>query len=762
MSTGQLAGPVLAAALAYARLGWCVLPLVPLDKKPTMKSGKEHAAATTDADTIRGWWTNGQQHDVAILAGARSELVVLDVDPRNGGHTSLATLVAKHGELPVTVEARTGGGGAHYYFAHPGGAIETWHPGEGLDLQADGGHLVKAPPSGHKSGTPYSWAPGRGPDDVPLAPLPAWLVKPKPEPRPRPTYTAPAMIAPDRLARYGAAVLNGEADDLARTLPGNRNKRLNDAGLKCGHYIPHILERGRVEAELFAACETNGNRLVDDKGVIAVRDTIKSGIEAGMREPRYPVDYGRDNGRPLRLVDRNGMVARNEAPMLTAEAFHLSDIGNAERLVRRHGRDLRYCRAWRKWLAWDGTRWTRDGNSEAERRAKETMRSVPAEAEQLEDGERRKAINWGLRSETDQRIRAMLNRAAVEPGIEVEPAQLDANPWLLGVLNGTVDLRTGKRLPHDRADLMTKLAPVEYDPAAKHAVWDAFLERMVPNSNVRNFLQRAAGYSLTGDTGEEVLFFVYGPTSAGKSTYTEALKKALGDYGTTADFSAFLRKRNDDGGPRNEIAALAGARMVLSLEMDEGRSLAEALVKNLTGGDTVKARFLYQEGFEFRPAFKLWLVANHKPKANAEDDAIWRRILLVPFEVSLPAAERNRAVKLALTSDPQAQAAILAWAVAGCLKWQKEGLNPPAEVVQATEAYRLECDHAGPFIDDCFLLDPHGRVAAGEVRRCYEAWCKSNGEKPVAQKSLAAALERHGLRSGRERGGRFWEGISPR
>jgi len=200
--------------------------------------------------------------------------------------------------------------------------------------------------------------------------------------------------------------------------------------------------------------------------------------------------------------------------------------------------------------------------------------------------------------------------------------------------------------------------------------------------------------------------------------------------------------------------------MVLSLEVDEGRHLAEALIKNLTGGDTVSARFLYHEAFEFRPDFKLWLVANHKPRANAADDAIWRRIRLIPFEVSLAPDERDPRVKETLTTDPQARSAVFAWAVRGSLAWQLDGLNPPTEVLRATEAYRQECDHVGPFLADCFNRAPHGRVSAAELRRRYVEWCDASGERPVHQTKLAAALERHGLRTGRDGRMRYWEGIS--
>ncbi len=290
-------------------------------------------------------------------------------------------------------------------------------------------------------------------------------------------------------------------------------------------------------------------------------------------------------------------------------------------------------------------------------------------------------------------------------------------------------MKPGELREHRREDLITKLAPVEYDPEARLDLWDRFLaEATGGDQELMRFLQRAAGYSLTGETDEEKLFFVHGPAAAGKSTFLEALKAAMGDYAQTADFETFLA-RQQVGGPRNDVARLAGARLVISIEVDEGKRLAEGLVKTLTGGDTVTARFMYRESFEFKPQMKLWLAANHAPKVSDDDEAMWRRILRVPFERVIPKEKRDPKVKATLRDPEIAGPAILAWAVQGCLTWQREGLGVPPIVEQATSAYRLDNDPLREFFASCCVFGPTKTVTVSDLNNEYESWCNDNRER---------------------------------
>jgi putative DNA primase/helicase len=287
----------------------------------------------------------------------------------------------------------------------------------------------------------------------------------------------------------------------------------------------------------------------------------------------------------------------------------------------------------------------------------------------------------------------MLARAQAERGVAITHNALEVDPWRLTVMNGTLDLRTGEMGEHRREDLYTRFVPVEYDPVAECREWLVFLNRVLNgNEELIAFLQRAMGYSLTGSTGEQCLFFLHGSGANGKSTFLEILRALLGDYAVQADFATFLENRND--GPRNDIARLFGARVVTSSEVGEGKKVNESLVKSLTGTDRVAARFLYAEAFEFLPTFKLWLAANHKPVIRGTDTAIWRRIRLVPFTVEIPEGERDPELPNRLRAELPG---ILAWAVQGCLLWLESGLGVPDQVRAATDAYRRESDILGAF-----------------------------------------------------------------
>jgi putative DNA primase/helicase len=428
----------------------------------------------------------------------------------------------------------------------------------------------------------------------------------------------------------------------------------------------------------------------------------------------------------------------------SADATPCTDLGNAERLVRRHGRDLRWCGEWGTWLVWDGARWAKDLTGEVMRRAKETVRAIVDEAQLItQEDTRRKLLAHAVASEKASRIDAMIRLAQTEAGIPVTLAELDDRPFLLNCRNGTLDLRAGQLGPHRREDLLTRCIAVDYVHGARSEVWDRFLwESQGGSEAMVAFLQRAAGYSLTGDTREEKLFFVHGPPAAGKSTFLEAIKATLGEYAKTADFETFLAQTRG-GGPNHDVARLAGARFVVSIEVDEGKRLAEGLVKSLTGGDTITARFLYQGLFEFRPAFKLWLAANHAPKVKDDDAAMWRRILRIPFERTVPKERRDPAVKATLLDREASGPAILAWLAEGCAAWLAGGLRVPQEIEQATEAYRAEMDPLAAFFSERVEFHPEATVARSVLREAYDTWVKEAGTGvPLSPKRFAERLRR--------------------
>ena len=434
-----------------------------------------------------------------------------------------------------------------------------------------------------------------------------------------------------------------------------------------------------------------------------------------------------------------------------------TDLGNSERLVARHGRDLHYCFDFGKWLCWDGVRWAIDRNGDALDKAKDTARAMLAEAATLADREdARKLAAWSFKSQARERLAAALFLA--QPDVSVLPEQLDTRPWLLNVANGTVDLRSGQLRPADRADLLTKSAPVVYDPAAKCEQWLAFLDRIFAgNQEIIRYVQKAAGYSLTGLDTEECFFVLHGTGQNGKSTVVETLSALLGtDYAQQATPDLLMQKKQERHA--TELAVLRGARLVASVETGQGKRLNEVLIKSMTGGDRIRANFMHQDTFEFRPEFKVWLSTNHKPVITGTDLGIWRRIRLIPFAVKIPDEERDGAFKARLR-EPAALAGILNWAIQGALLWQREGLKPPQEVSDATQAYREEMDVLAAWISDCCVVNKRAEASAADLYRSYVQWREANGERAETQTSFGLRLTERGFERVKRRNGIFWLGI---
>jgi len=438
---------------------------------------------------------------------------------------------------------------------------------------------------------------------------------------------------------------------------------------------------------------------------------------------------------------------------------HRTDMGNAGRFARRYRDRLRYVRG-RGWFVWDGRRWALDESGTVERMAKAVVRDLHREVAGIEDQEQRKAASrWAFRSESNERLRAMVDLAASE--LPLRPDQLDADPWLLNVENGTIDLRTGTLRPHEPADHLSKLAPVVYDPEARAPTWDAVLERIFGGDpELINYVQRAVGYTLVGNTSEQALFFVHGTGANGKTTFLETVRVALGEYATQAAFSTFLSQRQQ--GPRNDLARLQGARFVAAAETNAGAQLDESVLKQLTGSDAITARYLYKEAFEFHPQFTIWLAANHKPAILGKDHAIWRRIRMIPFTVTIPEEERDPALLEKLKAE---RAGILRWAVEGCVAWQRDGLQAAEAVRQATEGYRAEMDSLAAFVQERCVIAAESQVRSQELYDAYEEWARARGDVADSQRTFNEQLAAYN--SGRIRklktGGVFvWRGIELR
>ncbi len=449
-----------------------------------------------------------------------------------------------------------------------------------------------------------------------------------------------------------------------------------------------------------------------------------------------------------------------------AEAMHsfrdfaLTDLGNAERLVARHGNDLRFCQTLGGWLCWDGKRWRLDVTGEADRRAKATARAIAdEEARNLEGKERDYRLDHGRRSESDQRIRAMLSRARVELSITVEAAAFDADDGALNCENGTLDLRTGILRPHRREALCSKLAPTAYNPAARCEAWERFLaEATGGDLELGSFLQRAAGYSLSGDTREDSILLLHGPGGSGKSTILEALRATLGDYASVIPFEALVA-REAGHGPREAIVSLVGARLAIASEVEPGRRFRAGLLKALSGGDTLFAHKKYAHGFQFKARCKLWLACNVPPDLDADDNAAWRRVRAIPF-LRVPAKPDLRLRQRLQEAD--ARAAVLAWAFQGLVQWREQGLGSCGAVREATAGYRRESNHLAEFIESVCVLTPTAWTPTATLRAAFDRFSERAGEN-VSPRAFAFGLTAAGCqaKSRRDRGAvvRGWLGI---
>lgn len=456
------------------------------------------------------------------------------------------------------------------------------------------------------------------------------------------------------------------------------------------------------------------------------------------------------------------LVAHGEpAPELEIEPpqeySRKTETALAEAFIARHGEKLRYVGQWGKWLVWDGTRWALDAQGDVQRLLKETLRDELARAEKEEDAAAVKAV---LGAESRNRRESVVALARYEAPVQAAPEALDADPWAFNVANGTLDLRTGKLLPHDRGALCTKASSIRYDPAAESPLWQDFLWRVFSaKPDVITFVQRAVGYSLTGSVAEQCLFVLWGSGANGKSTFLNALLSLLGDYGRSGVQDLLVAKAHESH--PTELADLFGQRFVVFQETQEGQRFDESKVKALTGGDKVKARRMREDFWEFSPTHKLWLGTNHRPNIRGTDTAIWRRIRLVPFSVTIPPDERDGKLADKLRAELPG---ILQWAVQGCLEWQRKGLQPPREVTEAVEEYRREEDRLQAFIDECCVQKPGNCVASGFLYSAYQRWAENGGEKPMNKILFSRRIAEKGFgldRIGHERT-RTWSGLALR
>jgi putative DNA primase/helicase len=683
---------------SYLEKGWLLLPLRPFNKEPLTAHGVKDASA--DPAIVEGWLERWPSMNIGVACGVKSNLVAIDIDQPLGEDSWRQLCDGR--PVPDTVENLTGGGGRQLLFQHPGGNIRNavgLAGLPGLDVRAGGGYIV-VPPSVHPNGKRYLWEASSDPASVSVADPPDWLVVE---------------------LRNGSVPMRAEGAAPAVITEGNRNAHLT--GVAGGFR--------RIGAEY---------------------ETIKAALVAENAKCQPPL-----SDAELDTIARS--VSRYD-PTNALLTLRRTDSGNAERFVHLYGELLRYCADFGHWLVWDETRWRRDDQRIVLALGQAMLLQMYQHGQAIQDDKERGTFMAYVAS-VDRlgKMQAAIEWASANRKVAVRPEDLDRNTGLFNLRNGTYDLKAGEFREHRSEELITRLAGTQYDPAATCPRWTRFLEEIFPDDPYsRVFVQQAVGYSLTGDTREQCLFIFYGPGLNGKSTLLETIVDLLGSYAVRTPVETLMIRRGDV--IPNDLARLKGARLVHSAETESGRRLAESLVKSLTGGDTIVARFLHAEFFEFRPTFKLFLATNHRPVIRGQDLAIWRRIRLVPFTVCFPPERQDKDLAAKLRQELPG---ILNWALKGYQDWQTNGLSLPPAVSEATESYRTAMDTLSDFLDECCVTEKAGQVAAQVLYEAYRKYCEKTGDRIASRKALGMQLEERGYQAVRRAGGqRVWLHISLR
>ena len=573
---------------------------------------------------------------------------------------------------------------------------------------------------------------------------------------------------PEEASRYALDVLAQQASFVRAAPDGEQEKTLNNAAYRMGHLV--------------------------GAGVISVEDA-RQGLEAAgadmvahdARRPWAPgyirykvvraIHQGVQSPAPIQqLIQRGAKQGHQPAvvvPPTPGDHPPVSAPGNAERGIARWADDVRHVPELApttrlgQWMLWSGRYWQPDLALRVQELAKETVRSIALETPQMEkktDKEGKKVdgknltAEWASKSETAGRIKAMTELAISDGAIEARGSEFDQRPYLLNVVNGTIDLETHPLRPAERSDYLTQCAPVAYDPEATCPTWDQFLfQCMDGKQHLVEWHQTWAGYSLTGDVSEQKLIIHFGEGANGKSTYLEVLQQLMGSYAQAASPAAFMQPDRERGDtPNPALFALRGARAVQALETNERQELNMAMVKAVTGGDKISVRNLHCAPIEYRPQFKLALATNQLPRIEDRDYGAWRRLLASRWPVTFgqsdaPKIDPHLRDKLLLELP-----GILNWALAGCARWLESGLQLPAEVTVDTAIYKEESDDLLLFIEECLVMDADEGIAQSDMYDVYLAWDTSS--RPLGKRRFNNKLARPGVTRHKSMGNRSWRG----
>ena len=444
-----------------------------------------------------------------------------------------------------------------------------------------------------------------------------------------------------------------------------------------------------------------------------------------------------------------------------AKSYDMTDTGNAHRLYDKFGKIIRYSYNRKKWFFWDGKVWQLDDNGEIKKMADEVCEDLKREAFLEQDDDLQQvALKFAKKTAGSTAKEAMIKECQHLGNIPASPDDFDSYTDYLNCQNGIINLRNGELLPHDSNFMMSKSCLSDYDTSkGRPERWLQFLDEVTDgDADLVDYIQRCVGYSISGSTREQCAYFLYGLGNNGKSTFLDTVAELLGNYSANAQPDSLMLNSKFGGGANSDIARLKSARFVTSEEPTEGVRLNEGLLKQLTGGSKVTCRFFYGDEFEYTPEFKIWIATNHKPIVRGTDLGIWRRIKLIPFEVNIPKEKVDKNLKYRLRKEfPQ----ILAWAVDGCIKWQKEGIEEPSRVLEATKEYKQEMDLIASFVEQCVVIDYNVRTPfmASDLFSLYLQWAKKNNEYEMSSAKFFREASKALPDKGRGSKGNFYKNI---
>lgn len=764
MSTGN---PRLDSALLYAKRGWPIIPLHDVATgvctclrseacatpgKHPLWTGWQDKASTSGAD-LYAWWEDRPTANVGFVTNRASGVWVLDIDIHKGGSDSLTALVSEHGALPDTLIHATGSGGMHLLFQWPAtGEIPTTSGalGAGIDTRGRRNGMAILPGSVSLNGG-YTVL-----KEHPVAVAPDWLLN----------LLLPIAAKQDHVIELPTAP--AEPYDEAKVAPRLRELVSEiipaDEG-RFRHFMAIVGEarrlgftQGQTTSLITPWCRTvdkYADRIGDE--VARVWGKLES-EDAALRLEVTSTTPSATPPQPTGTApEPQPAPAKTLLTIAEPATYSLTDDGNALRYVDTYRNHVRYCVDRGQWLAWDGYRWRYDDGTVTEY-ARSLARALP-DSDKTEIRHKRYTLS-------QRGVTNMLSLARSAEGTRVRVEDMDARPYELNTPAGVVNLRTATLAKPDPSALHSRSTPVAPDFDATPTRWLAFLaETFAGEPEVTTYVQRLLGLSLIGSVIEPVLPFCHGSGANGKSTLLDVAQAILGigddGYARPAPADLLLANAHGPGHP-TELANLAGARLVVASELEAGQRFAEARIKQLTGKDTISARFMRQDFFSFRPTHTIWLLANDQPAVRVGGPAFWRRLRLVPFLNVVPPEHRigDLSEQLIDAEGP----AILAWCVRGAADYLAHGLGEPASVKVATEGYAHDQDTVAQFLEErCEIGDPnamHLRVHVSTFRAAYESWCHATGETALSAKALTQTLTgRYGITRDRDNRARYYAGV---